>query len=68
MNDKERNREEERFWKLFIDDIVAAMQGSEEDAQRFVDWMNTLCKGIEFTFEWSDTELTYLDVTLVMTN
>jgi hypothetical protein len=58
LNDKESNSEEDRFWKRFIDDIVAAMQGSRDDAQRFVDWMNTLCEGIEFTFEWSDTELT----------
>ena len=31
-----------------------------------VGWMNTLWPGIEFTFEWSDTELTYLDVKLIM--
>ena len=66
LDDKENNCEEDRFWKRFIDDIVAAMQGSRDDAERFVDWMNTLWDGIEFTFEWSDTELTYLDVTLVM--
>jgi hypothetical protein len=66
LDDKENNCEEDRFWKRFIDDIVAAMQGSRDDAERFVEWMNTLWDGIEFTFEWSDTELTYLDVTLVM--
>ena len=28
--------------------------------------MITLWPDIEFTFEWSDTELTYLDVKLIM--
>jgi hypothetical protein len=49
-----------------IDDIVVAMQGTREEAKVFVDWMNTLWPGIEFTFEWSDRELTYLDVNLIM--
>ena len=45
---------------------MSLVSGSREDAERFVDWMNTFWEDIEFTFEWSDTELTYLDVTLVM--
>ena len=44
------------------------MRGTREDAEVFVNWMNTLWPGIEFTFEWSDSELTYLDVTLIMTD
>ena len=66
LDDKENDNEEYRFWKRFIDDIVAAMQGTREEAKVFVDWMNTLWPGIEFTFEWSDRELTYLDVNLIM--
>ena len=41
---------------------MSLVSGSREDAERFVGWMNTLWEGIEFTFEWSDTELTYLEV------
>ena len=66
LDNKENNNVEDRFWKRFIDDIIAATQGSEEDAKRLVDWMNTLWEGIEFTFEWSDTELNNFDITLVM--
>ena len=68
LKDKENNNEEDRFYKRFIDDIIAATQGTKEDAKRMVDWMNTLWPGIEFTFEWSDTELTYLDVKLIMSD
>ena len=66
LDDKENDCEEERFYKRFIEDIIAAMIRTKEDARRFVEWMNTLWPGIEFTFEWSDKDLTYLDVTLVM--
>ena len=52
----------------FIDDIIAVMQGTREDSDIFTNWMNTLWPGIEFTFEWSDTELTNLDVHLIMTD
>ena len=67
LDDKENTNEEDRFFKRFIDDIIAAMEGTRDDAQKLVDWMNTLWAGIEFTFEWSDKELTYLDVNLIMT-
>ena len=32
LNDKENDCEEDRFWKRFIDDIVAATQSSREEA------------------------------------
>ena len=67
LDDKDDSCEKNRFYKRFIDDIIAAMKGTKEDAQRFVDWMNTLWPKLEFTFEWSDKELTYLDVNLIMT-
>ena len=66
LDDKENNNVEDRFWKRFIDDIIAVMHGTREEAKVFVDWMNSLWTGIEFTFEWSDQELTYLDVNLIM--
>ena len=37
LDDKENNNVEDRFWKRFIDDIIAATQGSEEDANWLVD-------------------------------
>ena len=54
------------FYKRFIDDIIAANQGTKKDARRLVDWVYTLWPGIQFTFEWMETELTYLDVNHIM--
>ena len=68
LDNKDNDNDKDGFWKRFIDDIIAAMQGTREEAEMFANWMNTLWPGIEFTFEWSDTELTYLDVNLIMTD
>ena len=46
-----------RFYKRFIDDMVAALLGTEEEAGDFVAWMNTLWPGLGFTFDWSNKEL-----------
>ena len=37
LDNKDNNDEEDRFWKRFIDDIVAAMEGTREEAKVFVD-------------------------------
>ena len=42
LNDNENNNDEDRFWKRFIADIVAAMRGTREEAEVFVNWINTL--------------------------
>ena len=47
--------------------MIAAFVGSEEEATTFVAWMNSLWPGLKFTFDWSNKELTYLDVNLIMT-
>ena len=49
--------ESERFFKRFIDDMIAAIEGNEE----FVDWLNAKEPGLKFTYEWSDQEITFLD-------
>ena len=46
--------------------MIAATCCSKEQAQEFVEWLNTLNPNLKFTFEWSDEKISYLDVTLVM--
>ena len=47
--------------------MIAAFIGTETEAPHFVDWMNTLWEGLNFTYEWSNTEINYIDVKLVVT-
>ena len=47
--------------------MIAAFLGDAQDAEHFVGWMNTLWPGLQFTYDWSNKELTYLDVNLIMT-
>ena len=39
----------------------------QEEAASYVEWMNTLWPGLRFTYDWSNKELTYLDVRLIIT-
>ena len=67
LNDKESEDDKDRFYKRFIDDMVAAFLGTQEEAASYVEWMNTLWPGLRFTYDWSNKELTYLDVKLIIT-
>merc|ERR1712105_412347 len=42
------------------------MDGTEEEAKQFVEWLNTLDSSLKFTYEWSDKENTFLDTKLVI--
>ena len=66
LNDESTNDDKDRFYKRFIDDMIAATSCSKEQAEEFVDWLNTLNPSLKFTHEWSDKRINYLDVTLVM--
>ena len=66
LKDKTNDDDKARFYKRFIDDMLAAFMGTEQEANGFVEWMNTLWPGVKFTYDWSNKELTYLDVNLIM--
>ena len=66
MNDISSNDEKDRFWRRFIDDIIAMTTMTESQAQEFVDWMNTLYPNLNFTHEWSKNEANYLDIKLII--
>ena len=58
--------EADRFYGRFIDDMLALTKGTEAEAEEFVKWLNTLWPGLKFTYKWSNKEITFLDVRLVM--
>ena len=58
--------EVDRFFGRFIDDMLALTNGTEAQAVEFVNWLNTLWPGLQFTYEWSNKEITFLDVRLVV--
>ena len=47
--------------------MIAAFLGTEQEAKDFVDWMNTLWPGLKFTYDWSNKEITYMDVKINLT-
>ena len=66
IDDKSVDDDKERFYKRFIDDMIAATCCTEQEAKQFVEWLNTLDPNLTFTYEWSDKKINFLDVTLVI--
>ena len=60
--------ESDRLYKRFIDDMMALTNGTADEAKAFVEWLNTLWPGLQFTYEWSEKEITFLDVRLLIEN
>ena len=68
INDMSKPDPKERFFRRFIDDMFAATVGTEQQIKDFVEWMNTLWPGLSFTFDWSNKEIIFLDVKLLVEN
>ena len=51
-------------WKIFIDDIFIIWTGTKSEFEQYMHTINQIHQTIKFTHEISDTELTFLDVTL----
>ena len=66
VNDESSLDDKERFYKRFIDDMIAATVGTQVQIKEYVGWMNTIWPGLKFTFDWSKKEITFLDVKLIM--
>ena len=56
-----------KLWKRFIDDIFIVWIGSKELIE-FMEKINKIHPTIHFTFELSESEITFLDVTLLKGN
>ena len=51
------------IWKRFIDDIWTLFKGSREEAEMFMNFLNSLMPGvIKFTFKFSSVEINFLDI------
>ena len=46
--------------------MFAAVEGTEQQSEQFGDWLNSLWPGLSFTFDWSNKEITFLDVRILM--
>ena len=53
-----------KLWKRFIDDIFVIWTGSKPEFITFMTKINQIHRTIKFTYEVSETELTFLDITL----
>lgn len=58
------DRDHINTWKRFIDDIFVIWTGSQAQLTTFITQINQVHETIKFTYEQSNTELTFLDVTV----
>ena len=56
------------IWKRFIDDIFVIWTGSKADFKMYMGNLNKVHETIKFTYELSEIELTFLDITLYKGN
>ena len=66
LDNTENDDPTDRWFRRFIDELFLIFLGNEQKAKEFVDWLNGLEEGISFTFEWSDKQINYLDVELIV--
>jgi len=52
------------MWKRYIDDVLCIWPGTKEDLKKFIDYLNSAHQTIKFTFESSDTNIDFLDITI----
>ena len=50
------------LWKRFIDDVLMLFQGSKEECDALVAWLNTLVPGVRFKSEFSYEKIEFLDL------
>ena len=53
------------YYRRYIDDLLLIWKDTEEELSQFMDHLNTCHPTIKFTFESSNTEVTYLDIKLI---
>ena len=57
------------LWKRFIDDILLLFNGTREECQTLVDWLNTILPGvIRLKFEYSTKQIEFLDLRIIVEN
>jgi len=56
------------FWRRFIDDVFFIWTDGEESLKEFMALMNSFHDTIKFTFSWSDSQVNFLDVNVMLNN
>ena len=57
------------LWKRFIDDVLMLFDGSKEECEKLVDWLNSLLPGvIKFKFQYSTEMVEFLDLEIFVEN
>ena len=56
------------LWLRYIDDIFMIWTAGEEQLQEFLQWINQYHDTIKFTWDWSRTNVNYLDVQVINNN
>ena len=51
-------------WFRYLDDILTFWLGDKDELANFISQINSLHPTLKFTYEWSKTELNFLDLTL----
>ena len=56
------------YWKRFIDDIFLLWVGSEEELERFLEFLNEIHPTIKFTHSCSNDQISFLDISISLKN
>ena len=56
------------LWLRYIDDIFMIWTAAEEQLQELLQWINQYHDTIKFTWDWSRTNVNYLDVQVINNN
>ena len=57
------------LWKRFIDDVLMLFKGTEEECEKLVDWLNSICPGVvKFKFQYSTEMVEFLDFQIFVEN
>ena len=56
------------FWRRFIDDVFFIWTEGEESLKEFMGLMNSFHDTIKFTFDWSHSQVNFLDVNVMLNN
>ena len=56
------------FWRRFIDNVFFIWTDGEESLEEFMALMNSFHDTIKFTFSWSESQVNFLDVNVMLDN
>lgn len=64
INDSNPFRNKIIYWYRYVDDIICLFNGTKEESENFLTYLNSLSMNIQFTSENNSTNINYLDVTI----